>query len=127
MNEKSKSRPSRVLCVDDNRDAADTLARILEIYGFNVRICYNGLCALREALSFEPHAVLLDLNMPGMDGDVVAVRLRQENSDKTFFMVALTAANDSSARERLKSAGFDVHLIKPVDPEYLRIILRNRD
>ncbi len=113
----------RVLCVDDNRDAADTLAILLEIAGFEAKVCYDGRAALVMADAFRPDACLLDLNMPGMDGVEVGRRLRAMLSDRLLPLVAVTAQGDDDARRRTSDAGFDLHLTKPVDPDRLANVL----
>lgn len=113
----------RVLCVDDNRDAADTLGILLELVGFEVRVCYDGPSALAEAERFHPDAAILDLTMPGMDGDEVGRRLRDRPWAKTLPLVALTALNGEEARARTHAAGFDLHLTKPVAPDRLANVL----
>src|SRR4051812_18065344 len=101
--------PFRVLCVDDNRDIADTEATMLDLMGFDARACYDGQSALDEAAHFLPGVCLLDLNMPKMDGDVLAVRLREQAAGVPLVLVALTAMSDEATRCRIKDAGFDMH------------------
>jgi two-component system, OmpR family, response regulator len=108
--------PLRVLCVDDNRDIADSEAVLLQIVGFETRACYDGPSALAEAARFLPGVCLLDLNMPGMDGDELAVRLRAQAAGTPLVLVALTAMSNEECGGRIRNAGFDLHLIKPVDP-----------
>ncbi len=104
----------RVLCVDDNRDAADSTAIILELHGFECRACYDGFAALDLVESFQPDVCLIDLNMPGMDGDVLAVKLKATH--RTLLLVAVTAMSDAASERRTAAAGFDRHLVKPVEP-----------
>jgi CheY-like chemotaxis protein len=113
----------RVLCVDDNRDAADTLGILLEIVGFEVKVCYDGPSALAAAETFRPDAAILDLTMPGMDGDEVGRRLRARPWGKAIPLVALTALSGDDARRRTEEAGFDLHLTKPVAPDRLANVL----
>lgn len=113
----------RVLCVDDNRDAADTLGVLLELVGFEVRVCYDGLSALGLADEFRPDAVILDLTMPGMDGVEVGRRLRERPWARTLPLVAVTALGGDEARLRTAQAGFDLHLTKPVEPDRLATVL----
>ena len=109
--------PIRVLCVDDNRDIADSEADLLNVMGFEARACYSGVTALREAMEFRPCVCLIDLNMPGMDGDELASRLRQQAGDSPPVLVAVTAPTTTSpARRRILAAGLEPHLVKPVDP-----------
>jgi two-component system, OmpR family, response regulator len=109
----------RVLCVDDFRDAADTLGTLLKIYGCDVRVCYDGPAALQIAPLFRPDVCVLDLSMPGMTGDELARRLRAMPLRPMPRLVAVTALGDREARERTRMAGFDAHLVKPVDPDAL--------
>jgi CheY-like chemotaxis protein len=109
----------RVLCVDDYRDTADTLGALLRIYGCEVKVCYDGPSALALAQSFRPDVCVIDLSMPGMDGDELAARLRGSGLNQVPRMVAVTALGDDAARRRTAAAGFDFHLLKPVDPDQL--------
>ncbi len=108
----------RVLCVDDNRDTADSLAALMQIAGFEAVACYDGESALAAASTFHPNVCVLDLNMPGMGGDELGQRVRAEEGGETT-LVALTGLPEEEARERTVAAGFDLHLTKPVDPEKL--------
>ena len=113
----------RVMCVDDNRDAADTLGILLELVGFEPLVCYDAASALRAADDFRPDAAILDLTMPGMDGVELGIRLRARPWARTIPLVALTALGGDEARERTAHAGFDLHLTKPVDPDRLANVL----
>ncbi|HYH68439.1 MAG TPA: response regulator [Urbifossiella sp.] len=113
----------RVLCVDDNRDAADTLGVLLDLFGYTARVCYDGLSALEVAEEFRPDAAILDLSMPGMQGDELGRRLRETDWGRTLPLVALTALSGEEARLRTAAAGFDLHLIKPVNPDRLANVL----
>ncbi len=113
----------RVLCVDDNRDSADSLGILLELAGFEALVCYNGKSALEAAMTFHPDACILDLNMPGMDGDEVGRLLRVQARGRLIPLVAVTAQGDDEARRRTAEAGFDLHLTKPVDPDRLANVL----
>lgn len=106
-----------MLCVDDNRDTADSEAMLLRLAGFDARACYCGPSALAEAAEFLPDICLLDMNMPGMDGDEVAVELRRRG--RPLVLMAVTAMGDAAGRRRIKAAGFDRHLLKPVAPHDL--------
>jgi CheY-like chemotaxis protein len=113
----------RILCVDDNRDAADTLGVLLELYGYKARVFYDGHSALTAAADFRPDAAILDLLMPGMDGDELGRRLRQTVWGRGLPLVALTALGGEEARARTAAAGFDLHLTKPVNPDRLANVL----
>lgn len=109
--------PIRILCVDDHPDAAETTATLLELYGYVCRACFDGPSALAEAEAFDPDVCILDLHMPGMDGDVLAARLRQ--AGRCAFLIALTAMHDNASSRRIAAAGFDRHFVKPLDPALL--------
>jgi PAS domain S-box-containing protein len=110
----------RILVVDDNRDAADSLALLLRLAGQDVRLAYDGPSALAEAREFRAELVFLDIGMPGMDGYEVAKRLRQQAGSEDAVLVAITGWGQSEDRRRAEDAGFDGHLVKPAKPETLR-------
>jgi CheY-like chemotaxis protein len=107
------------LVVDDNPDAADTLAAVLELLGFDARTCYSGLSALALAPSFAPDACLIDLVMPGVDGFDLAAGLRAWAGHRPLLLVATTALGAVEDRTRTALAGFHYHLVKPVDTSTL--------
>jgi two-component system OmpR family response regulator len=109
----------RVLCADDNRDTADTQAVVLELAGCLSRACYDGTTAVAAALWFHPDACVLDLNMPGLDGDEVAARVRGSAGGAGVVLVAVSGLPAAEARARATAAGFDLFLTKPCDPERL--------
>ncbi|MCE9564126.1 MAG: response regulator [Planctomycetes bacterium] len=109
----------RVLCVDDNRDTADSLAVLMQIAGFEAIACYDGPSALAAAATFHPDVCVLDLNMPGMNGDELGQRVREVDGGSNTTLVAFTGLPEEEARERTTAAGFDLHLTKPIDPERL--------
>jgi two-component system OmpR family response regulator len=108
----------RVLCVDDNRDVAESLVMLLDLVGFDARACFDGPTALAEAAGFRPHAAVLDIHMPLMDGYELARRLRELLGPGVFLM-AVTAVTDADAERRAAEAGFDLRLTKPADPNQL--------
>jgi CheY-like chemotaxis protein len=110
---------TRVLLVDDNRDAADTLGRLLELWGYEVRTAYDGPGALNQVQAFCPDVVLLDLAMPGMDGYEVARRLRSLPAFEKVLIVALTGNAQARDRRLSREAGIDHHLVKPLDTDVL--------
>lgn len=116
--------PLRVLVVDDNRDAADSLAALLELEGFEARTAHDGREALTTATDWRPDAVVLDIGLPGMDGYQVAAALRARFGRDGLQLVALTGYGQDSDREHARSAGFDRHLVKPVEHEELVAALR---
>jgi CheY-like chemotaxis protein len=113
----------RVLIVDDNRDAADSLAMLLRITGNEIRTSYDGLEALQVASDFRPEVVLLDIGLPKIDGHEVAQRLRREPWGQRICLIAVTGWSDESDRARSRAAGFDHHLVKPLDTGHLAKLL----
>ena len=113
----------RVLVVDDNRDAADSLGMLLESMGAEVKIVHDGESALRVLDSFRPTSVLLDIGMPRMDGYEVARRIRQEPAFGILKLVALTGWGQPEDRRRARAAGFDDHLVKPIDIDALQALI----
>jgi PAS domain S-box-containing protein len=105
----------RVLVVDDNHDAAVTLAMILKVDGHETQIAGNGKAALEMAESFKPEIVLLDIGLPEMDGYEVARQIRQSPRLNGPFLIAITGYGQDQDRRRSEAAGFDCHLVKPVD------------
>jgi signal transduction histidine kinase/CheY-like chemotaxis protein len=112
----------RVLVADDNRDAADSLQRILALYGHEVRVAYDGGAAVRLGEEFRPRVAILDIGMPGTNGYDVARALRHRNGPQ-LTLVALTGWGQEADRRRATEAGFDHHLTKPVDPGTLNELL----
>ncbi len=113
----------RFLVVDDNRDAADSLAMLLRLQGAEVHVAYEGQAALDSARAARPDIVLLDLGMPGMDGFEIAARLRADLELGDALLVALTGWGQPEHRRATAEAGFDRHLVKPVDLGDLRALL----
>ncbi|HEY4338366.1 MAG TPA: response regulator [Steroidobacteraceae bacterium] len=116
-------RSARVLIVDDNRDAAQSLALMLDLEGHEVRTAADGLEALEVAEAFRPKVVLLDIGMPGIDGYETARRLRARPWAKSTLLCAQTGWGQEDDKRMARSAGFDRHLVKPIDPEELNRIL----
>lgn len=112
----------RILVADDNRDAADSLQRILALYGYDVKVAYGGAEALAASEAFRPHVAVLDIGMPGADGYDVARQLR-ERLGNGVKLIALTGWGQDGDRRRAMEAGFDFHLTKPVDPGTLNDLL----
>jgi two-component system, sensor histidine kinase len=113
----------RVLVVDDNRDAADSLAAVLKMLGAEVRVSNGGEAALVELGSFRPAAVFLDLGMPGMDGYETARHMRSREEGRATVIVALTGWGQESDRRQTQAAGFNHHLVKPADIPALQAVL----
>jgi CheY-like chemotaxis protein len=113
----------RVLIVDDNRDGAQSLALMLDLEGHEVRTAADGFEALEIGEEFQPNVVLLDIGMPGIDGYETARRLRTRPWAQSALLCAQTGWGQEDDKRRARSAGFDRHLVKPVDPEELNRIL----
>ncbi len=113
----------RVLIVDDNVDAADSLSLLLTVNGHEVRTAYDGPTGIQQAADFRPDFVLLDLGMPGMDGYQTARKVREIHGLDGLKLLALTGWSQGGDRRRTQEAGFDGHLVKPVDLAILERIL----
>jgi CheY-like chemotaxis protein len=116
-------RRRRVLVVDDNVDAAESLAMLLSASGCNVRSVYEGRSAIDAVKSDPPDAILLDIGLPEMDGFEVARRVRRLPAGAQPLIIAVTGYGSELDRERAKEAGFDHHLAKPVELEDLLKLL----
>jgi CheY-like chemotaxis protein len=123
MEKSKRSRPLRVLAVDDDVDTTDSLALLLKLWGHEARVAYGGPAALRTALVYRPDVVLLDIALPWMDGYQVAKQLRRQTTCENALLVALTGYGQEKDFGRSGAAGLDLHLVKPVDPESLRELL----
>jgi CheY-like chemotaxis protein len=117
----------RVVVVDDNEDAAASLGTLLELWGYNVRTEHEGAHAVQAAVEFDPDVVLLDIGLPGLDGYTVARRMRAHRALEHVFLVAITGWGQPEDRRRSHEAGFDRHLVKPVDLDALRGLLASVD
>jgi DNA-binding response OmpR family regulator len=115
----------RILVVDDNPDAADSLARLLADDGHEVRVARDAEEAMREAVSFRPDTVVLDIGLPDVSGYEIARRIRKELWGQAVRLVALTGWGQEEDRRRSREAGFDEHVIKPIDPAALLTLLRS--
>jgi CheY-like chemotaxis protein len=118
------SDPLRVLCVDDHPDTAESLGTLLSLNGYQVETATDGEKALARAPGFRPQACVLDITMPGIDGNELARRFRAEPGGNDVLLVALTALGDYPALERMADSGFDLHFAKPVEPAELFTALR---
>jgi len=113
----------RILVVDDNEDAANTLAMILKLEGHDVDTAYSGAEALGKLDGFKPGVVLLDIGLPGIDGFEVAARIRAQPRHAGMRLVAITGYGTDADRLRTQQAGFESHLVKPVDfTELLKVL-----
>ncbi|PLP99404.1 PAS domain-containing hybrid sensor histidine kinase/response regulator [Cupriavidus pauculus] len=113
----------RILLVDDNRDAADSLGLLLQMFGHAVEIVYDGVSAIRSIASFTPEVAIIDIAMPDMDGFELITELREYGKLSTTRFYALTGFGEPGIREQIESAGFHAHLIKPIDIDKLNAIL----
>ena len=113
----------RVLIVEDNRDAAESLRDLLELSGCTVALAFSGPEALAVAPSFLPEIVLCDLGLPGMTGYEVGQKLREEPSLKNTRLIAVSGYGQEEDQRRSRAAGFDLHLTKPVDFDELGRLL----
>ena len=110
---------TRILVVDDNQDAAEMLADGAAIGGFDTRVAHDGPAALRIAAEYRPDVALLDIGLPVMDGYELAARLKQVPGIGRLRLVAVTGYGQESDRRRTAAAGFDEHLVKPVNLDAL--------
>jgi PAS domain S-box-containing protein len=118
-----RPRARRVLVVDDMRDSGDSLGTLLRLYGMEVCVAHDGRSALDAAREFRPDVVLLDVGLPGMDGLEVARQLRADPHTRSAALVAVTGFGQDEDRRKTREAGFDLHLVKPVEPDELRRVL----
>lgn len=117
----------RVLVIDDNQDITDSLAMLIEMMGHEVRATYSGQAGLKAGDEFKPDIVFLDIGMPGMSGHDVAREIRLRPWGATVQLVALTGWGQHEDRQRSREAGFDLHLVKPIDAEMLEQLLAEAD
>jgi CheY-like chemotaxis protein len=115
----------KILVVDDNRDAADTCAMLLEASGHHVQTAYTGRQALELARTFRPHALLLDIGLPDIDGYKLAEQIRATQWGRSALLVAVTGWGQEQDRLRAAAAGFDQHLVKPISSETLESLLQS--
>jgi CheY-like chemotaxis protein len=108
--------PLRILIVDDNRDAADMLAMLLELTGHETFTAHDGMAAVEAAAKLDPDVILLDIGLPRLNGYEAARRIREQQGQKRGpLLVALTGWAQDEDRRRSQEAGFDAHVVKPVD------------
>ena len=119
------ARSLRVLVVEDNVDAAESLSALLRLWGHEVRMVHDGLEAIDAAREQQPEVVLLDIGLPGLDGYEVAKRLRQDPAMDGALLVAMTGYGQPEDRRRSREAGIHHHFVKPVEPFVLRTLLSN--
>ena len=114
---------ARVLVVEDNADAAEGLRMLLELAGHEVLVAHDGAAALEKARNEEPDLMLVDIGLPGIDGYEVARRIRREPSLRHLVLIALTGYGREADRTHALTAGFDHHIVKPVDPDGLMLLI----
>jgi len=122
---KPRPRPAgkRILVVEDNRDSADSLRLLLELSGHEVAVAYSGHDGVQAAEQYQPEVVLCDIGLPGLDGYGVARKLRDNPTTATARLIAVTAYGHDEDRRRSHEAGFDLHVVKPVEPAALGKLL----
>jgi CheY-like chemotaxis protein len=113
----------RILVVDDNHDTAESMARLLQIAGNTVRMAHDGEAAVEAASEFLPQVVLLDIGLPKMDGYEAARRIRSAPSGESIVLIAVTGWGHEADVRKALEAGFDRHMVKPVDPRNLTTLL----
>jgi PAS domain S-box-containing protein len=123
-NECTPGEAMRVLVVDDNNDAAESLAMMLNLCGIDARCAFDGAAGLALAEHWQPQAAIVDIGMPVLNGYELAERLRGQPWGRSMFLVACTGWGQDEDRMRARAAGFDLHVVKPVDPEIVRQALR---
>ena len=120
-----KTRPRRILVVDDERDAADALRLLLELEGDDVRAAYSAPAALAEARRDPPELVICDITMPGMDGHAFARSVRADPALRRVVLLALTGHGSREVVARTREAGFDGYLLKPIKHDALRNMIES--
>jgi CheY-like chemotaxis protein len=120
---RAAKQPLRVLVVDDNVDAADSLARLIKMWGHEVDVAYSGPAAVALTAAYQPDVMLLDIAMPMMDGHELARRLRRQTRFEHTLLIAVTGYVDEDHRLLGEEAGFDHHLSKPTSPQALKRML----
>jgi CheY-like chemotaxis protein len=113
----------RILIVDDNRDATNSLAMLLQLIGHDIHTAHDGLEAVQAAATFQPDVVLLDIGLPKMDGYEVARHIRQRRWGKEMLLIAMTGWGQEEDKRQAMEAGFNQHMTKPVDPAALAKLL----
>ncbi len=114
----------RILVVEDHEPTAEATMQLLQRYGYEVQVALDGSAALQATQDAMPDVVLLDINLPGMDGCEVARRMAERAKWKRPLFIAVTGLGEESDRQRSVEAGIDLHLLKPIDPERLEALLR---
>ncbi|HKH47267.1 MAG TPA: response regulator [Thermoanaerobaculia bacterium] len=118
-----RAAPRRILVADDNADSASSMALLLEILGNEVRTAFDGLEAVEVAAAFRPDVILLDIGMPRLDGYDACRRIREQPWGRDVVLIALTGWSQEEDVRQSRDAGFDHHLVKPVEPATLEKVL----
>jgi PAS domain S-box-containing protein len=121
--EGAKPARRRVLIADDNRDGAEIMAMLLDQFGYEVQLAFSGPDAVAAAAKYQPHVAILDIGMPGMNGYEVAQRIRAEPWGASIMLIAVTGWGQEEDKRKAHEAGFNQHLIKPVDPNVLEALM----
>ena len=117
---------NRILVVDDNEDSATSLVAMFEMLDHEARAVFDGAAAVETAASFRPDVVLLDIGLPKMNGFAAARKIREQSWGQAMFLIAVTGWGDEEHRRQSAEAGFDLHLVKPIDPAALEDVLARR-
>ena len=115
--------PLRVVVADDNVDTAHSLSLLLEALGHEARIAHNGVQALGIANEFQPDAMIIDIGMPGVDGHDLARRIRAEPWGEEILLIAASGWGEDEDKQKSREAGFNLHLVKPVELDTLQALL----
>lgn len=115
--------PLRIVVADDNVDTAHSLSLLLEALGHEARIAHNGVQALGIAVEFQPDAMIIDIGMPGLDGHDLARRIRAEDWGKELLLIAASGWGQDEDKQKSLEAGFNMHLVKPVELQTLEGLL----
>ena len=118
--------PRRILVIDDNKDAAESMAMLLRLKGHEVHIAYDGIAGVSTALATGCDCVLVDIGLPDIDGYEVARRVRSHDKDRAITLIALTGYGQAEDRLRSEEAGFDHYVVKPVTQQVLEELLMTR-
>jgi len=121
--ERRKGRSLRVLIAEDNVDAAETLATLLRLYGHEVSVVHSGTGVIPQMQACSPEVVLLDIGLPSLDGYEVARLVRRQQGFENVPLIAMTGYGQEADRQQSRQAGFDAHLVKPIDPDRLQDLL----
>ena len=116
-------KPRSILLIEDNRDAADSLALVLQLLGYDVAVAYSGPDGVRRARERPPDVVISDLGLPGLDGFGVARALRRDPATTRARLIAVSAYGPDVYGPRVAEAGFERHFTKPADPLALHALL----